>query len=188
MFGLCCVVTPTSISMSDSVSLHSALWPGLKPLSLSDSTLSRLHSEADLSLAMAARPREPGRPPPSLSSQIRGSVGRNRSVGLNCFRVLNRNTIKIWNFPPSRSHLFDSFQTSRCLCGTWPAALYLSRMVTTWARTLQNSALEMLQYFCSSDTKPISAGAVSGWSPHCRWNSVHRSASATSQARNLGRK
>ena len=46
----------TSISMSDSVSLlHSApLWPGLKPPSLSDSTLSRLHSEADLSLAMAA--------------------------------------------------------------------------------------------------------------------------------------
>ena len=85
----------TSISMSDSVSLlHSApLWPGLKPPSLSDSTLSRLHSEADLSLAMAASPLEPGLWPPSLSSQIRGSVGRSRSVGLSCFRVLNKREI-----------------------------------------------------------------------------------------------
>jgi len=131
--------------MSDSVSLHSALWPGLKPPSLSDSTLSRLHSEADLSLAMAARPREPGLWPPSLSSQIRGRVGRSRSVGLSCFRVL-----------------FDSFHTSLCLCGTWPAALYLSRMETTWPRTVQNSEAEMLQYFCSSDTKPMRAGVVSG--------------------------
>jgi len=131
--------------MSDSVSLHSALWPGLKPPSLSDSTLSRLHSEADLSLAMAARPREPGLPPPSLSSQIRGRVGRSRSVGLSCFRVL-----------------FDSFHTSLCLCGTWPAALYLSSMETTWPRTVQNSEAEMLQYFCSSDTKPMRAGVVSG--------------------------
>ena len=150
--------------MSDSVSLHSTLWPGLKPPSLSDSTLSRLHSEADLSLAMAARPREPGLPPPSLSSQIRGRVGRSRSVGLSCFRVLTKylKGKNLYDLTYSPSHLFDSFHTSLCLCGTWPAALYLSSMETTWPRTVQNSEAEMLQYFCSSDTKPMRAGVVSG--------------------------
>ena len=174
--------------MSDSVSLHSApLWPGLKPPSLSDSALSRLHSEADLSLAMAASPRAPGLWPPSLSSQIRGRVGRSRSVGLSCFRVLRKEYFLCcfsFHFIP-RSHLFDSFQTSLCLWGTWPAALYLSRMETTWPRTVQNSEADMLQYFCSSDTNPMRAGVLSGWSPHCLWNSVHSSARATSQGRNL---
>ena len=94
----------------------------------------------------------------------------------------------IFQINSSAAHLFESFHTRRCLWGTWPAALYLSRMAATLPSTEQNSAPDTPQYFCSSDTKPMSAGAVSGWSEHVRWNSVHSSAKATSHGRNLNRK
>ena len=93
----------------------------------------------------------------------------------------------IFQINSSVPHLFESFHTRRCLWGTWPAALYLSRMAATLPSTEQNSAPDTPQYFCSSDTKPMSAGAVSGWSEHVRWNSVHSSAKATSHGRNLNK-
>ena len=133
---------PTSISISDSVSL--ALCPLLLPpyWSVSDMSDSREHSEE-----LRSRDKAPPWPlpaPASLSSQIRGKVGRRRSVGRNCFNVLRiknhyhqlylANIIEIgWQrfvrfesqhiwFGKSWiilifkcSHLFDNFQTSLCL-------------------------------------------------------------------------
>ena len=66
----------------------SLAWPALYRLwSLSDKSDSRLHSLADRRRDIPPRLR-PAPAPASLSSQIRGSVGRNLSVGRNCFNVL----------------------------------------------------------------------------------------------------
>lgn len=163
----------------------SLAWPALYRLwSLSDKSDSRLHSLADRRRDIPPRLRPPPAPA-SLSSQIRGSVGRNLSVGRNCFNVLQIISDEYKYCLLLNIYLFESFQTNLCLWGTWPAALYLSKMATTWPRTVQNSEAETEQYFWSSDTKPIRAGVVSGWSPHWRWNSVHNRARAISQGRNL---
>lgn len=88
----------SSISTSDSVSLP----PALYPVSESLHSLSRLHSEADLSLSWQALSAAAD----VASSQIFGRVGRSLSVGRRC-----------------RNVRLLSFHTRRCLWGTWPSAL-----------------------------------------------------------------
>jgi len=58
-------------------------------------------------------------------------------------------------------------------------------MATTSERRVTKWEAWMLQYFCSSVTKPMSAVVLDGCFAHSCWNSVQRRARASSQGRNF---